>query len=213
MKIVCISDTHGYHNGEITLPKGDVLVHTGDMSRGRGSIGQVQAFNNWLGTLDFEHIVFTPGNHDFPFERDEPLMREMMTNCHLLMEEEVVIDGVKFYGAPHQPWYHNWAFNVERGPKLAEIWSRIPDDTNVLLTHGPPYMIGDFTYYDQEHVGCEDLLNRINKLKDLKLHVFGHIHEAYGQHYFPAGGTGIFVNASTCNLQYQPVNPPVVIDI
>ena len=125
-RLVLISDTHGHHK-KISLPSGDILIHAGDFSMGRGSITQVQGFGDWLSGLKYKHIVLTSGNHDFPMERDLPLCREIISkpNIHLLMEEEVIIDGIKFYGAPHQPWFHNWAFNVERGPKLAKIWSRI----------------------------------------------------------------------------------------
>lgn len=208
MKLVCISDTHGHHR-RLTLPDGDVLVHAGDLSRGRGSIDQVQDFNNWLGELPYKHKVVIPGNHDFPFERDLPLMRSMMTNCHLLVDEEVVIDGIKFYGSPWQPWFHSWAYNLPRGEKLAAVWANIPDDTDVLITHGPPKDILDMTYWDQISVGCEELAKRVVEVSP-KVHVFGHIHEGYGE--LEYGGIK-FINASSCTLQYQPLNPPIVVNI
>ena len=48
------------------------------------------------------------------------------------------MEGVKVYGSPWQPWFGGWAFNLERGPDIAAKWALIPDDTDVLLTHGPP---------------------------------------------------------------------------
>jgi len=208
VRIVCISDTHGYHR-KLDLPEGDILVHAGDFSRGRGSIDQVADFNDWLGELPYDHIVITSGNHDFPLERDLPLCRGMLTNCHLLMGEEVIIDGLKFYGDPHQPWFHNWAFNLPRGEKLAAVWANIPDDTDVLITHGPPKGVLDHTYWDNENVGCEALAERVIQVCP-KVHVFGHIHEARGHINF--GGID-FINASTCTLQYQPINKPYVVTI
>ena len=84
------------------------------------------------------------------------------------------IDGVKFWGSPWQPAFYDWAFNVPRGRQLAEMWALIPDDTDVLITHTPPYGILD-QVENGELVGCEDLREALLRVKP-KLHVFGHIH-------------------------------------
>lgn len=208
MRLVFISDTHGHHR-EMDVPDGDVLIHAGDMSRGRGTVSQVFDFNSWAGSLPHKKKIFTPGNHDLQFERDLPLCREMMSNWTVLSDEELIVDGIKFYGSPWQPWFHSWAYNLPRGPKLAAVWAQIPNDTDVLITHGPPKDILDTTYWDNENVGCGDLAHRVMEVCP-KIHVFGHIHETYGEMNF--GGIH-FINASTCNLQYQPVNPPIVVEI
>ena len=106
MKIVAISDTHGLHE-QINLPEGDVLVHAGDLGRSDTTLGKIHEFNSWLGSLPFDNIIFVPGNHDRPFERDPLNARALMTNCHVLVDEEIVIDGVKFYGSPWQPRFWN----------------------------------------------------------------------------------------------------------
>ena len=77
-----------------------------------------------------------------------------------------------------------------------------------MLTHGPPLGFGDKTAR-QEEVGCEDLLEAVQRIKP-KYHVFGHIHEAYG--IFESKHT-TFVNASILNLKYQVKNSPVVIEM
>lgn len=209
MRIVCVSDTHGMHN-RIDMPIGDILIHCGDVGPGRTSVNYIQQLNEWFGAMKgyYKHILFTPGNHDFPFQTDFGFAKSLVPNCTLLFDEEIVIDGVKFYGSPWQPWFHNWAFNVERGPKIAEKWNRIPDDVDVLFTHGPPAGYCDMVV-DGEHVGCVDLLKRILKIKP-KYHIFGHIHEAYG---VDKNEHTTFINASICDLRYDPVNKPVVFDI
>ncbi len=208
MKIVAISDTHGFHN-QLTIPDGDVLVHGGDLSHGTGTPQQVWDFNKWLGTLPHKHKVMIPGNHDFPFENDPEFCRKVMTNCHLLINEEIVIDGVKFWGSPVTPWFHDWAYNVQRGEDIAAVWKKIPDDTDVLITHGPPFDVLDKVERGNFPVGCEELAKRVIQVAP-KVHIFGHIHEGYGQLDF--GGIK-FRNVSICTFRYQPTNPPTVIDI
>jgi Icc-related predicted phosphoesterase len=119
------------------------------------------------------------------------------------------IDGVKFWGSPITPWFHNWAFNRMRGAEIKEHWNLIPDNTNVLITHGPPYGFGDRPFGKHDRVGCEDLMSVVNRVKP-KLHVFGHIHGSAGEQFF--NGTH-FVNASVVNEIYSVVNSPVVVDL
>lgn len=206
MRIVCLSDTHTHHR-KLTVPDGDVLVHTGDFTR-KGSEADVADFNAWLGTLPHPHKLVVAGNHDFLFEQNNVLARSLLSNAIYLQDSGVVIDGVRFWGSPWQPWFYNWAFNLPRGAALAERWALIPPDTDVLLTHGPPFGVRDLTDRG-EPVGCEELRKAIMQL-NLRLHVFGHIHEAYGEVTF--GGTRC-VNASTCTLQYRPANAPIVVDL
>jgi len=90
----------------------------------------------------------------------------------------VEIEGVRFWGSPWQPWFFDWAFNLERGEEIRAKWELIPDDTEVLITHGPPQGHGDMTSRG-EGAGCADLLARIRQVKP-RYHLFGHIHEGYG---------------------------------
>ena len=92
---------------------------------------------------------------------------------------------------------------------MAEKWALIPDDTDLLVTHGPPQGVLDRTG-DGRMVGCEELAARLPSLRRLQLHVFGHIHEAYGR---VAQGSLTLVNASICDLAYRPINQPVVVDL
>lgn len=123
----------------------------------------------------------------------------------------MTIEGIKLWGSPWQPWFFDWAFNLQRGPEIARKWDLIPDDIHVLATHGPPHGVLDKTSRrPPQSVGCEALLERVAALPVLKLHVFGHIHEGYGT--LVRGGC-TFVNASICDVRYSPVNSPVTLDL
>lgn len=230
MKIVTISDTH---MAEPELPEGDILIHAGDMTF-RGRVEEVTKQLNWLEKQKhkYKNIILIPGNHDHFFEKSPTLAREecKQRGLILLNEDEITIEGLKFYGSPITPFFHNWAFN--RHPEDIKVhWDIIPDDVNILITHGPAYGILDGipTHkqtqigYDKhyrpifsrqllkvDHVGCPSLLERIKELKQLRLHVFGHIHPGYGtEDHF-----GIkFVNPSHMDDDYHPVNKPIIVEI
>lgn len=132
-----------------------------------------------------------------------------------LNEESTEAFGLKIYGTPIQPWFHDWAFNRMRGEDIQQHWDKIPEDTDVLVVHGPPYMILDHLhpqyqrYNENPNVGCENLREKIFDIKP-KLVVFGHIHEGYGSREID----GItFVNASCLNENYKPMNPPQFVEI
>ncbi len=205
MRLVCISDTHSQHE-RLVLPEGDVLIHAGDATR-RGTERELRAFNDWLGTLPHRHKIVIAGNHDFGFQ-ERSGAAGWMTNARYLQDRGVVLDGVRFYGSPWQPWFHDWAFNLPRGAALDAVWERIPEGTDVLVTHSPPFGTLDATVHG-EHVGCEALAAHVTRLQP-RVHVFGHIHEGYGV--VERDGTR-FVNASTCDVRYQPVNAPIVVDL
>jgi Icc-related predicted phosphoesterase len=114
--------------------------------------------------------------------------------------------GIKFYGSPWQPWFCDWAFNLQRGPEIKAKWDLIPLDTQVLITHGPPLGYGDKTF-ENELVGCQDLLNAILAIKP-RYHICGHIHEGMG---ISCNEYTTFLNVSSCDPWYSIANPPAVI--
>jgi Icc-related predicted phosphoesterase len=98
---------------------------------------------------------------------------------------------------------------MPRGERIARLWDTIPEGTDIVLTHTPPFGILDYIPSTDERVGCEDLLNRILQVQP-KIHAFGHIHESYGE--FITAQTR-FINASSCNEKYKIVNKPICLEL
>ena len=207
MKLIFISDTHDLELKE-PISSGNVLVHSGNIC-GEDSPNVVKRFNEWMESLPHSHKIVIAGNHELIFERETDLARSLMTNVTYLEDEEVVIDGIKFYGSPWQPWFYDWAFNLPKGELLRKKWNLIPEDTDILITHGPPYSILNRNDWGNEQKGCEELLKRVMEIK-LKVHAFGHIHEDYGS---KKVDKTLFVNASICTVYYEPINKPIVVEI
>jgi predicted phosphohydrolase len=193
LRLVCLSDTHGLHD-QVAVPDGDVLLHAGDVSR-RGELLEVIEFNRWLGTLPHRHKVVIAGNHDFLFEQEPGLAASLITHATYLNDTEIQIEGVRIWGSPISPWYHDWAFNRQPGAEIQRHWDLVPPGTDILITHGPPHGVLDLTRTGQM-VGCPSLRQMVAKIGP-RLHLFGHIR---------------FVNACLLNARYEPVNAPVVID-
>lgn len=212
MKIVAISDTHTLHDN-VQVPDGDVLIHTGDFTN-TGKMEEIIRFISWFSYHPHKHKIIVLGNHEKGFEKNWGVSKSLIpTEIHLLHDSEVVIDGVKFYGSPWQPEFCNWAFNLPRnGNELEAKWEAIPDNTDVLLTHGPPHGILDMVRYPYSTsvLGCEKLRKRVDNMPNLKAHIFGHIHDGYGTTKI---GNTQFVNASICTEGYAPVNDPIVIEV
>lgn len=136
-------------------------------------------------------------------------IRDYLTNCIYLEDSEIVLYGIKIYGTPWQPEFCKWAFNVPRGEPCLLKWEMIPSDTDILVTHTPPIGHGDLCC-NGVRAGCVELLTTVQNRVKPKYHVFGHIHEGYG---ISSDGKIIYINASTCDLNYLPSNPPIVFDI
>lgn len=214
MKIVFISDTHMKHRQLVNLPEADMIIHAGDITT-RGEFFATKDFLEWFNLLDYKYKVFIAGNHDFCFEDDNakikiPTLLGQYPDITYLENESVEIEGIKIYGSPYTPRFYDWAFNVSRGNPIAREWAKIPDDTDILITHGPPFGYGDYTM-NGDKAGCVDLLYRIKVIKPT-IHVFGHIHEGYGM-FTLADARGVtLINASVLDHRYNMVNEPVLID-
>lgn len=208
MKIVQISDTHGYHK-QTNIPDGDLLIHAGDISR-RGSEEEILDFLEWFSSLSHRYKIFVAGNHDWFFERKQAdyIKEKIPNNVIYLNDSGVEIKGLNIWGSPIQPTFFNWAFNRERGQNIKHHWDLIPENTDILITHGPPFGILDKTIHGK-HVGCKALLMRVNQINP-KLHVFGHIHEEHG---ILKTKSTTFVNASLLNEKYQYVNNALVLNV
>lgn len=209
MKLTFISDTHAQHH-KLDIGSGDVLVHCGDFTLG-GSLYEITDFAEFIAEQDFTYKIVIAGNHDWCFEdrrktKAEAYLREY--GIIYLNDSGVELNGVKFWGSPVQPEFCHWAFNRQRGAEIRAHWDLIPDDTDVLITHGPAFGILDLCY-DGFHAGCEDLLNVIQRIRP-KVHACGHIHESYGV--CERDGV-VFVNACNLDERYQMQNLPIMVEI
>ncbi len=207
-RIVCISDTHCQLD-KIAVPMGDILVHAGDLTY-RGTVQEVSAELEKMKKLRHPLKILSFGNHDWLGERNYTLAKEMCEAAGVLLlnHEAATVAGIKFFGSAYTPEFHNWAFNVPRD-RLEPFWDDIPEDTQVLITHGPPRGILD-KCPNGDLAGCDGLLARTQALPALTHHVFGHIHEGYGMTKL---GNVTYVNASSCTGQYKPTNAPIIFDI
>jgi len=226
MQIIAISDTHGEHR-DVELPKGDVLVHAGDFTVS-GKKSATLDFVNWLSLQPFDHKIFVAGNHDFWAETHEAELTDYANErgVHYLCNSSVELEGLNFWGSPSTPRFMDWAFMYSPGADAESQWSQVPATVDVLVTHGPPLGILDDLYVapdtrlsfgdkldhsaeshvtaQSENVGCEALAKRIMQVKP-RLHLFGHIHEAFGS---MSVGRTQFVNASVMDRRYKLANPP-----
>lgn len=217
MKVIATSDCHGaLHEvsseleGNVLILAGDVLpnIHPNKMIDALKQEAHLEFLDDLVGKLSIKHTLMIAGNHDWLFQYNREAVKKLK-NITYLEDQEIIIDGVKFYGSPWQPFFLDWAFNLPRdGEEMERKWSLIPNDTQVLITHGPPYGILDKTP-GNEDVGCKLLLERVLEIKP-KIHVFGHIHNSYGR--VEHNGT-LYLNVSLMDEDYEVVNKPQKFEI
>lgn len=210
LKVVIISDTHNQLD-KIQIPDGDILVHCGDLTM-RGGIRETVLETSRLRELGdrFRHVVFVAGNHDFAFfPPGNPVGSSLIHGISYLEDDLLEVDGIRIYGSPWTPRFHNWAF-MDDIDNLARLWSMIPEGLDLLVTHGPPYSVLDETILGKS-VGCVALLDRLRTMfAPPRVHAFGHIHESYGDVNLYKTR---FINAAICDENYRITNAPVVIDL
>jgi Icc-related predicted phosphoesterase len=207
VKFIAISDTHCRHHS-LKLPKGDAVIHSGDITY-VGSRWEVVDFLTWFSSLNYQYKIFIAGNHDFYFEKHPSEIKKLIPeNVTYLNDSGIIINGINIWGSPVTPWFFNWAFNRRRGKVISKHWNLIPDNTQLLITHGPAFGILD-TVINGENVGCEDLLKKLQQVKP-NVHVCGHIHESYGT---KKKGETKFINASILNEHYELAHRPITFEL
>jgi len=200
-RFVAISDTHNLHR-QLKLPMGDVLIHAGDACE-KGTREELEDFADWFRSQPHPVKIFVPGNHDTAAEN---FGSEIVTGqeVHFLHDREISIFGMRIYGTPYRVvptarWRkEHKSTSTRRSAYMvddvwaAHIWADIPIGIDVLVTHMPPRGMLDVA--DDIHWGSQSLLDRVRVVRP-RVHVFGHIHDAYGS--VSDGGTTFF-NVASC---------------
>lgn len=198
IRIAASSDLHGYLP---TVSECDLLLLGGDLCPDGNEREQARwldtTFRRWLREVPAKEVVGVAGNHDWVFQTRPELVP--MLRWHYLLDSGVTLFNLRIWGSPWQPTFFDWAFNLEE-PDLQKKWALIPDDSDILVLHGPPHGHGDRTVRGN-HTGSPSLTRRLEQVQP-RLAICGHIHEARGEYH--VGGT-LVVNVSQVDLRYQPV--------
>jgi hypothetical protein len=227
MRLTILSDTHTRH-GLIPLtdlPGGDILIHAGDIMNSGYNKNDIHDFCTWFSNIKgYNDKFFIAGNHDRLFELEPEVVKGYLKDYPMIdyLEDEQVTmyfdgpngdhteDNIRIYGSPWQPEFYSWAFNLPKnGIQLAGKWEAIPDNTDILITHGPAFGTLDTVVgRPWDALGCELLAQRIERLRP-KIHICGHIHSGYG--YVFKDGTHFF-NASVLDESYEYTQKPMTFD-
>ena len=209
MNLTIIADTHGLHD-EIKLKFGTILIHAGDISE-YGTEEEIISFLQWFSKQPFEYKIFIAGNHDLFLEECTATKRKKIIRKDIiyLQNSGVEIEGLKIWGSPVTPYFLGMAFNARPGKDIKKIWNKVPHDTDILITHGPPKGILD------DDFGCEELLNALPMINP-KIHCFGHVHGCNDRKKL---NKSLFINAALVNRlepleqEYFIAEIPIFIDL
>jgi len=202
-----LSDTHGLHE-DIDLPTGAIVVHCGD-ALNRGYLQEATDFAEWFSQLPYQHKIYVPGNHDSALEDSYVVEIFRKLGIYVLIDKRVMLAGIRFYGTPWVPTYGNWSFMRDE-VDLLPVYSKIPDNIDVLITHGPPYGIADLTRRGV-NAGSTSLLDVVKERKP-KYHVFGHIHESRTVGFTEIDGTK-FANVANLDRTYTYLSEPITLEL
>ncbi len=218
MKIWFISDTHTRHAG-LKVPDVDMVIHCGDESNhGNPWLNEAESRNffSWYRQLPIPHKIFVPGNHSTAIEQG--LIRpENYPEVQFLIHQETKVEGITIFGSPYTPRFFDWAYMKARN-KLDVVWASIPDDIDILITHGPPKGILDLTKdiktKELVQVGCSALRRHVDGRIKPRIHAFGHLHDEAGISNYGhfTRGTTQFINAACCDLRIELKHPGVIIE-
>ncbi len=210
MIIDCISDLHGF---KPILEGGDLLIIAGDFTA-HDRVEELQNFGFWVNAQQYKYKILVAGNHDGLIASNPGYAKEFISSAIYLEDEEIELEGFNIWGSPWTNWFHGVnpackAF-MSSESRLEKKFARIPTETDILITHGPPNgildSIQDYRTSQSRECGSISLRNEVlNRIKP-KLHVFGHIHE-WGGNTFD-NTTTKFVNASVVTQYYHHRHPP-----
>ncbi len=212
MIIDCISDLHGFYP---KLEGGDLLIVAGDLTA-CDLIDQYYEFNSWLCDQEYEKKIIIAGNHDGLLHKELYKYLTCCACCEYLQDSGTEFQGLKIWGCPWSKSFPRMnhkskAFTLDTEEELYNKFLLIPDDTDILITHSPALEILDKNM-ENLCVGSSSLYGWLKYIGRPKLHVCGHIHEAYGKSWvFPTCNDKMMTSVNACIMDknYNPVNKPV----
>lgn len=233
IKTIFISDTHTKHR-KINLESGDLCIFSGDCMSSGFSEMELLDFISWISSLTkkYKYVVVLAGNHDryletFPKEVIENLFYQnegYEKGIRYIQDELIELDfedkgKLKIYGTPYQPYFCNWAWNISDSNELYNIYSNIPENLDLLITHCPCYNILDKSHIKSSRnltgenpLGSKELQIRLSEMTNPpRYHCFGHIHGDGGK--FQTIDKTTYINASVCDENYKPINNIVMLDL
>jgi predicted phosphohydrolase len=211
ISITCISDLHGF---QPELMGGDLLIIAGDLTA-YDDFDEYEEFMFWLSELPYQCKIVIAGNHDNLIEQGKVkiALDPFVENIHYLCDSGTEFEKLKIWGSPYTPRFSGqnkacMAFSVQSEFQLRDHFDLIPSDTDILVTHSPPFGILDEC--NNGRAGSEMLRQAITRVKP-HLTCFGHIHEQGGKSIMI--NSSIFINASIVNEYYQNVNKPIYVEL
>ena len=212
MKIAAFSDCHWLYKDIKEFPEADMCIFAGDWCGSGFYISETIDFLSWFKNLPYKTKVAIPGNHDRLCQLNEKMCKDLFqqADAHLLIDEQIDIQGLSIYGSPWCPLFNNWAYMLSE-EQLKWKFKHIPEDLDILITHTPPKGICDPDGY-----GSEELRKHLPNINP-KIHIFGHNHSGYG---YQETTTTKFYNVSVCsdadeehNYTYKMMNPITLINV
>ena len=218
MKIVAISDQHGHLPN---IPECDLLIVAGDQCPdGFGGLfarhfpdRQAHWFENvwlpWREKQPARHCVLTWGNHDYCGLLDAGFRhRSWRENTDIIVDAEVEFEGARIWLTPWSNQFMDWAF-MKQPQELAEIYAKIPEDIDILVSHQPPIATNTRVVDGRGDIdiGSVELGEAIDRVKP-RIVICGHIHFAHGKY---VRGTTEIYNVSVVNERYEMVHDPTEI--
>lgn len=223
VKVAAMSDIHGYLPDDV--PECDVLCIAGDILPLEVQKDMLRSiswflldFKPWAESLPCKKVLFVAGNHDFLFQWIGPdkcnsgseVMKKLLgkhkgqSKLVYLQDSSYEYEGKRFFGSPWIADLKGWAFYKD-DDALREQWSTLPKKCDVLITHMPPRNGDCGTVLEAgwnygNNYGSQVLAEEVG-FRDIKYHIFGHVHS--GQHNeYEVCGTKM-VNVSLKNEDYK----------
>ena len=183
MRIWHISDTHS-HEELLKIPDNiEMVIFSGDESNNKNPYSNLPEFNEfivWYSLLPIKHKIFVAGNHSSAIAKGLVGKQNFTDNGIIYLENNYTdVEGIKIFGSPITPTFNDWYFMKSRS-KMDRLWSLIDDDTDIVVTHGPPKGILDLSENREgtlEQCGDSSLFRHVHLRVKPLLHCFGHIHD------------------------------------